>query len=176
METSIVKAATILTKAVELMGNTANANGAVDGEFLSKLIEHSNDVLALLGHTNKQINVARKDFLRKEINSDYSHLCNPTLPVTKFLFGDDVSQSAKQIEDCSKLSNRMFNARPMRSRSRQRAGRLARFRAAYPYGRGRGRAQSYGTYGTYGNPGPSTSGTSGDPKNSQTRGTRPYRY
>ena len=179
METSVVKAATILSKAVEVMGNAANAGGAIDGEFLAKLIEDSNDVLALLGHTNKQINVARKDFLRKEINSEYSHLCNHNLPVTKFLFGDDVSQSAKQIEDCSKLSNKMFSPRPMRGWPRQRSGRLARFRTSYPYGRGRGRAKSFGDYsspGSYNSPAASTSGSSGDTKNSQRRGTRPYRY
>ena len=173
MEASIIKAATILAKSVDVMGNAANADGVLDGDVLGKLVEDNNDVLALLGHTNKQINMARKDFLRKEINPEYSHLCNHNIPVTKFLFGDDVSQSAKDIEDCSKLSNKMFQTRPMRGWPRQRLGRMSRFRASSPYSRGRGRAQSFGGYGS---PGPSTSGTNGEPKNAQRRGSRPYRY
>ena len=173
MEASIIKAATILAKTINVMGKVASTEGVIDNVMLGKILEDSNDILALLGHTNRQINMARKDFLRKEINSEYSHLCNHNVLVTKFLFGDDVSQSAKEIEDCSKLSNKMFQARPVRGVQRFRPGRMARFRSAYPYGRGRARSQGFGGYGT---PGPSTAGTSVDTKNVHRRGSRPYRY
>ena len=49
--------------------------------------------------------------LRPELNQEYSNLCNRNRPFTKYLFGDDVSRSAKEIEDCSKISNRMFQNR-----------------------------------------------------------------
>ncbi|VDI02088.1 Hypothetical predicted protein [Mytilus galloprovincialis] len=55
-------------------------------------------------------------------------------PYTTFLFEDDVSKVAKDIEDCSKISNRIHFGRGS-SRSRGRFGRGGRGR----FGRGRGR-------------------------------------
>ena len=75
------------------------------------VIDECNDVLALLGHTNRQINLARRDFIRSELNSEYTHLCAHTQPYTTFLFGDDVSKTAKDIEDCSKIANHIHYGR-----------------------------------------------------------------
>ena len=54
------------------------------------MIENCNTVLALLGHTNRQINMARRDLLKLELKDEDAHLCNHTLPFTNELFGDDV--------------------------------------------------------------------------------------
>ena len=90
----------------------AKMEGELKNDNFSKLIDDCNDALALMGHANKQINLTRKDFLRPELNREYSHLCNHNRPYTQYLFGDDVSKSAREIEDCSKISNRMFQNRP----------------------------------------------------------------
>ena len=39
--------------------------------------------------------------------SEYLHLCSPSVPYTSQLFGDDVSKAAKDIEDCSKVGNKL---------------------------------------------------------------------
>jgi hypothetical protein len=62
------------------------------------------------GHANKQINLTHKDFLKPQLNKEYYHLCNHSRPFTKYLFGDNVSKSAKEIEDVSKISHKMFSA------------------------------------------------------------------
>lgn len=112
IETSVVKGATILAKLVDKMEKLETEIG---NDRFSKLIDECNDVLALLGHANNQINLARKDLLRPVINRDYNYLCNHRIPYTKFWFGDDISKSAKEIEDSSKLSYRLtYNQRPYR--------------------------------------------------------------
>ena len=66
-----------------------------------------NGALALLGNANHKTNLARRFVMRREINQKYAHLCSDRVPITRFLFGDDVSQSAKQIEETEKLKNKI---------------------------------------------------------------------
>jgi hypothetical protein len=163
IEASVVKSATKIAKVVDKMAKL-ETNG--DGDVFSSLIDECNDVLALLGQANKQINFTRKDFLRPELNKEYSHLCNHNRPVTKYLFGDDVSKSAKEIEDCSKISNRMFQNRYQRGAytGRRRPSRFNRGR----FGSGRGMTRGRGQVPSYGEP---VLGA----KNFPRRGSRPYR-
>ncbi|XP_053373549.1 uncharacterized protein LOC128546615 [Mercenaria mercenaria] len=139
IEESIVKSGTILVKAVNQLAQIESEHSDVQ---LGTVIDQCNDVLALLGHANKQVNLTRKDFLRPEMSKEYTHLCSQSRPFTKFLFGDDVSKSAKELEDCSKISNRMFDRRPFRGGpTRRLMNRGFRFRGGYGRGmrpRGRG--------------------------------------
>ncbi|CAG2230792.1 unnamed protein product [Mytilus edulis] len=74
-------------------------------------------------------------FLRNEIKTTLEK----SQPYTTFLFGDDVSKVVKDIEDCSKIANRIHFGRGS-SRSRGRFGRGGRGR----FGRGRGRGRGIG--------------------------------
>ena len=77
IEASLVKSATMLAKAVNSMaemeyGLSENEfySGCAKLQFLVKfglLIEEFNSLLALLGHCNKQINLAQKDFWRPQL-------------------------------------------------------------------------------------------------------------
>lgn len=110
------------------------------------MIDDCNDVLALMGHANKQINLAKKDFLRPELNKDYSHLCSHSRPFTSQLFGDDVSKFARELEECSKISSKTFQSRPFRGPLIRRMAMGSRFRGAYGRGfRGRGYPTGYGS-------------------------------
>ena len=107
IERSVVKAATILTKTVNEMANHEQDENQDDNPEMNGYIDNCNDVLALLGHTNRQINLTRREFLKPELMSEYLHLCSPAVPYTSYLFGDDVSQAAKDIENCSKVGNKL---------------------------------------------------------------------
>ena len=135
IETSVVKAATIVVKVVNQM---AKIEKDQDNTF-GKLIDDTNDVLALLGHSNKQINTVRKDLLKPELKDEYVHLCNHNRPFTKSLFGDDISKSAKEIEDCAKISSKMVGYRHNRSMT----GYRVRSHTRPMRWRGLGRMQGY---------------------------------
>lgn len=106
--TSIVKAGVFLVKTMDL---TAKMEKVIDkseaDQSLTEVIDGCNDSLALLGHANYQINMTRRDLLRPELKREYAHLCTRSLPVTKELFGDDISKTAKEIEDFAKIGHRM---------------------------------------------------------------------
>ena len=50
---------------------------------------------------NRQVNLARRDLLRPHLNKPYQSLCNPSTPVTSYLFGDDLN---KQVDDLTKAN------------------------------------------------------------------------
>ncbi|MPC48758.1 hypothetical protein E2C01_042541 [Portunus trituberculatus] len=76
----IIKAATILTKSLMVL-----------------------DKIAQTG----QPDVPHEFIIKHEINQKYIHLCSDKVPMTRLLFGDDVSQSAKHIDDPEKLRSKI---------------------------------------------------------------------
>ena len=72
-----------------------------------------NGALAMLGHANYRTNLTRRFIMKREINPKYSHLCSDNVPMSRFLFGDDVSQSAKQIEETDKLKVKLASKKPL---------------------------------------------------------------
>jgi hypothetical protein len=95
IEKSVIMAAIIMTRTVNDMAKEESCGN-------SQWIDNCNDSLALLGHCNRQINLLRRDLIKPYLCWDYVHLCAHSLPYTNFLFGDDVSKSAKEIETCNK--------------------------------------------------------------------------
>lgn len=115
IEKTVVKAATVLTNAVNKMAK-------VDSQEMNDFIESCNDTLALMGHANRQINLARREFMKPDLDSNYVHLCAQSVPYTSQLFGDDVSKAAKDIEDTRKIGNRMSGFGFPRGRGYYRGG------------------------------------------------------
>ncbi|XP_045133116.1 uncharacterized protein LOC123517183 [Portunus trituberculatus] len=105
----IISAGTILTKSLleldRLVQNTGNSQVAQE-------VGKINGALALLGYANFRTNLARKLLMKREINPKYAHLCSERVPITRFLFGDDLSQSIKQIEEIDKLKVKLSNRKP----------------------------------------------------------------
>lgn len=100
----IIAAGSIITKSLLELDKVAQGGG---DPVVAQEIGRINGALALLGHATHRTNLARRLVLKREINQKYAHLCSDKVPLTKFLFGDDVSQSAKQIEDAEKLKNKI---------------------------------------------------------------------
>ena len=68
------------------------------------LTEPQQDVLAMLCNTNFELNCVRKDLIKPDLNARYTHLCKPENPVTKLLFGDNLSKKVKDMNDEQKAT------------------------------------------------------------------------
>lgn len=90
IQRAIVKASTVLVNTVNTMAATDENNNAID---------RSNDALAILGHTNRKVNITRRELMKPEMCSEYVHVCAQSVEYTSFIYGDDVQKSAKEIED-----------------------------------------------------------------------------
>ena len=130
IEKSVITSAIIMTRTVNDMAKDESCGN-------SQWIDNYNDSLALLGHCNRQINLLRRDLIKPDLCWDYVPLCAHSFPYINFLFGDDVSKSAKEIETCNKLGSRII-------RRRQGGRRGFGFRR-YPRGGRGGRSRGTGT-------------------------------
>ena len=65
----------------------------------SSISETQQDALALLCNAQYELNCLRKDFIKPDLNSKYSHLCKPSTPVSRLLFGDNLSKQVKDLKD-----------------------------------------------------------------------------
>lgn len=63
------------------------------------ITETQQDSLALIGNANYELNSLRKEFIKREMNEAYSHLCKPLAPVTKFLFRDELRKCMKDLKE-----------------------------------------------------------------------------
>jgi hypothetical protein len=70
---------------------------------LGKIIDECSDSLALFGHANGQVNMTRQELIKPQLRYEYLHLCAQTVPYTSWLFGDDISKTAKEIVDSQKF-------------------------------------------------------------------------
>lgn len=62
------------------------------------------DVLALICNANFEMNALRKELIKPDLNTKFTHLCKPTNPVTKYLFGDDLGKQVKDLQDQHKAA------------------------------------------------------------------------
>ena len=100
VQQTIVKATVALTEATDQI---TKVKGNFEGK--QKVITSLTDSLALLGHATYELSLRRRDIMRPSINKELRALCSSQIPVTDFLFGDDVQGSLKTIKECNKIAN-----------------------------------------------------------------------
>ena len=87
-----------------LMSRPAATQGIPDFKSeITKLL----DAVAIIGHANQELNVRRRDLIKPDLNKQFSGLCSPHVPVTGFLFGDDLPQQCKDIQQTNKIGNKV---------------------------------------------------------------------
>ena len=87
---------------------------------VDQLITMNADALALVGHTMCELSMRGRDAIRPNLNKDYSSLCASHVPVTTYLFGDNLQTQLSDIRASNKIS---------------KAAVPQRFDKARPYGR-----------------------------------------
>ena len=125
--------------------NTENHNNIM-------MLTHS-IVLSLAA--NRELNLKRRDLLRADLNKQYAALCNPSTPVSQYLFGDDLNKEMDDLSKASKLTRKvtpnqrvepyrrpMGRSAGMSSRSSNSRGRSSSRPGAF-LGFGRGQPRNY---------------------------------
>lgn len=106
--------------------------------------------VVLLMSANRQFNLSRRELLRPHLNKNYQALCNPSAPITKYLFGDDLNKQVDELTKANRIGQRV-NGKPkyhpyIRNtfRGRFKHGYSGRGRSANTTGRGAFLASSRG--------------------------------
>ena len=141
----ITKAATIVVKSLTVLDKVASDE---EQQVVAKEVAMLNGALALLANANHRNNVARRHIIKKDINPKYAHLCADKAPITGLLFGDDLAQATKNIEEADKLKSKFTckkTSNPWHSNSsRFGGGKQRNFFAKAP---SRGFSSRYQPYG-----------------------------
>ena len=61
----------------------------------------------LLLSSNRELVLKRRDLIRPDLNRQYASLCNPSTPVSSFLFGDELNKEVEELTKSHKLSNKV---------------------------------------------------------------------
>ena len=130
-ETALIKGSIVIARLADDLVKLESS--LQDSGKVTPLIEKCKDALSLFGHSNRLINLGRREALKPDIK-EYKYLCNPTVPITSQLFGDDLSQTIKEIDEGAKIGNKI---RPTYTEQRGR-GRGTGFRGRPFRGRVRG--------------------------------------
>ena len=65
--------------------------------------------VVLLMSANRELNLKRRDLLRPDFNKEYVALCNPSTPMSTFLFGDDLNKEEEELTKSNKLSGKVYH-------------------------------------------------------------------
>ena len=83
------------------------AGEATNREEIKKSISQNGDAVALLAHASHELSLFRRSSIRPSLEQGYSGLCSDKVPVTKVLFGDNLADSMKEVQETSKLCSRI---------------------------------------------------------------------
>lgn len=96
--------------------------------------------IVLLLSANREFDLKRRDLIRPDLNKQYAGLCNPSTPISTFLFGDDLNKEVEELTKSNKLSSKVT---PKQRVEPYRVSRFKGTRAGHSqsYSRGRGPRQ-----------------------------------
>ena len=107
----------------------------------ASLFSKLKDGIALLADTCHEVGLVRKRALRPHIKEQFRSLCGSQNPITTHLFGDDLSKVTTELNESSKLANKISTP------SHERGGRFSNKRTNAPgYSGGRYYQPQYSRY------------------------------
>ena len=65
---------------------------------LDEMVGFHTDAMALLGHTQHELSLKRREAIRPSLKKEYAALCSQNVPVTSLLFGNDLQQQLNNIK------------------------------------------------------------------------------
>ncbi|XP_068758120.1 uncharacterized protein [Montipora capricornis] len=97
----------LLYKSTELiMKHTQESNFHPD---LKTLIKINTDAVTLLGHAHIEMSHRQRESIKPHFNKEYAGLCASHVPVTTFLFGDDLQARLNSIQASNRIGGAVEN-------------------------------------------------------------------
>ena len=103
IQTNLVKVGAILAQSTDKLLSLAQTE--VSRSEIKALITLNTDAMALLGHASCDLSQRRRETLKPHLNKEYATLCASHVPITSFLFGDDLQAQLTSIRATNRVSN-----------------------------------------------------------------------
>lgn len=102
IQNMIVKVGAIVAKSTQTLMDFRSQGGKLD---TSALLTAQIDAIALLGHTNYELSLRRREAIKPNLNKEYGSLCSSQTPVTTLLFGDELQSQLTAIRASNRISH-----------------------------------------------------------------------
>ncbi|XP_070570900.1 uncharacterized protein [Ptychodera flava] len=93
----------ILTSTNDLL----KSKKAASESDISRLVKQLTDALAFLGQGCWEINQRRRAMIRPDLNRQYQQLCSKQVPITSYLFGDDLPKQVNDIKTTNRVGSKI---------------------------------------------------------------------
>ncbi|KAK7469507.1 hypothetical protein BaRGS_00036486 [Batillaria attramentaria] len=144
---AIVKAGMALMHSTQSLLRAQRGPGEASREEIKKAIAQNADAVALLGHASHELSLFRRINIRPSLEQSYMGLCSDKVPVTNYLFGDDLAGSMKEVQETNKLcakvtQNSKADGKQHNKGYYKKTGKNHFLGQSYHRGRGRGASNS----------------------------------
>ena len=102
LQTTLTKVGNITAKTTDMLLKARAEDGKVD---VDNMVRMNTDALALLGHVSFELSQRRRDAIRPTLHKEYATLCASHVPITNFLFGDELQMQLNHIRASNKISS-----------------------------------------------------------------------
>ena len=124
LQSNVTKAGcVVLNTAESLLNLSAKADKSLAGE-LHNLLVQATDAIKLLGHASFEIAQLRREDIKPQLNKEYGDLLSANVPVTEWLFGDDLQTKLTHIRTANRVGSTASQAHGFHRRG-NRAGSKA---------------------------------------------------
>ena len=95
------------------------------------------NAFSLIVNGNSELSYRRREMIRPDLNASYRGLCSTTTPITEYLFGDDLAQVVKDINETNRVATRVSGQGPIKGNSRFAYKGKTPYKHAHPYANAR---------------------------------------
>ena len=88
----------------------ADKSVSISDKDLSGITSDLCDSFSLLAHSNYQMCLRRREFIKQELNAQFRSLCT-SAPITSWLFGDDICGQIKDLQQHNQIGVRLTQSR-----------------------------------------------------------------
>ena len=102
IQRALSASATSITQVIENLLSAAKSKTTMD---IPAIVSKATDALALIGHGSHKVSFSgRREMLAHTLKSEYAALASTAVPVTDFLFVDDLIKTMRDIRQTSTIS------------------------------------------------------------------------
>ena len=106
-----------LIEAIQMTKVSRKNKPPVDSKLLLECLRNA---LTCLGYASYQASMRRREFLKPDLSKNFRSLCSSSSPLTRYLFGDDLS---KQVDEIAKANKITFKVVTKKTNSGNRSDR-----------------------------------------------------
>lgn len=100
---------------IQLLEICRQSQDAAMSNDKGKIIRLILDAVTLFAQANAELNSRRRAMIKPDLNEKFQQICGDHVPITTFLFGDDVAKTLQDIASTNRVSQKI--AGPSRSNS-----------------------------------------------------------